>query len=158
MGKSAEWVNDDGLHIGFGARTVEDKFAGKTRTAGVVDQVVLEFNYDDLPSYGATDNNILTIPANSVIVSSKLYVKTAAVGGTSYTIGLHESDGTAIDADGLHTAAQLVTASLTAGAWLAGGGALVGATIGSAGGQIVVADTGTYTAGSYKLVVEFIKP
>ena len=158
MSRESEWVNDDGLHVGFGVRTAEDELAGVVSKGGNVEEVTLDFQYDDLPSYGATDGRILTIPANSIVLSSKLYVKTAAAGGTSYTIGLHESDGTAIDADGLHTAAQLVTASLTAGSWLVGGGALVGAEIGAAGGQIVVAATGSFTAGDYRLVVEFMRP
>ena len=158
MSRGNEWTNDDGLIVGFGVRDVEDERAGVTNTAGNVEEVVLDFAYDDLPTNGENDGRILSIPANSLILSSKLYVKTAAAGGTSYTIGLAQADGTAIDADGLHTAAQLVTASLTAGAWLVGAGALVGAEVGAADGQIVVADTGTYTAGEYRLVVEFMRP
>ena len=144
--------------VGFGVRDVEDERAGVTNTAGDIEEVVLDFAYDDLPTYGQNDGRILSIPANSLIVSSRLNVKTAAAGGTSYTIGLHQADGTAIDADGLHTAAQLVTASLTAGAWLVGGGALVGAGTGAAAGQIVVAATGTFTAGEYRLIVEYMRP
>lgn len=158
MSRGNEWTNDDGLIVGFGVRDVEDERAGVTNTAGDIEEIVLDFAYDDLPTYGANDGRILTIPANSLIVSSRLNVKTAAAGGTSYTVGLHQAGGTAIDADGLHTAAQLVTASLTAGAWLTGGGALVGAGIGANGGQIVVAATGTFTAGEYRLVVEYMRP
>ncbi len=158
MSRSNYWTNDDGLKVGFGTRTPEDKIGGVTRVAGNVKEVVLDFNYDDLPGAGGSDLQVLSIPAGSQIIGSKLNVKTAAAGGTSYTIGLVEADGTAIDADGLHTALQLVTASLTAGAWLDGGGALIGASIGSADGQIVVGATGTFTAGAYRLVIEYIEP
>lgn len=158
MSRESEWTNSDGLVVGFGVRDVEDLRGGAVSSDGMVEQVVLDFDYDDLPTNSATDGRVLTIPANAIILNSRLYVKTAAADGVSYTIGLNQADGTAIDADGLHTAAQLVTASLTAGAWLVGSGALVGATIGSAAGQIVVAASGTFTAGSYRLVVEYMIP
>lgn len=156
MSRSNYWTNDDGLKVGFGTRTPEDKIAGLTRTAGAVEQVVLDFDYDDLPVVGGSDTQVLSIPAGSQIVSSKLNVKTAAAGGTSYNIGLYQADGTVIDADGID--AGVLTAALTAGAWIENDGALVGASIGSAAGQIVVAATGTFTAGSYRLVIEYIKP
>jgi len=75
------------------------------------------------------------------------------LGGTNLTIGLYTPAGVAIDADGLVVAT--VTASLTANKVIAGGGALVGTTVGAAAGQLVAATTGTYSAGTARVVVKF---
>lgn len=148
----------NGVRNWYGPRGSEDKFPALIKTEGYTKEMVVDFNYDDLPTTSEDGAMVLSIPADSLILSSRLHVKTAAAGGTSYTIGLAQADGTAIDADGLHTAAQAVTASLTEDAWLVGGGALVGASVGAAAGQIVVAATGTFTAGSYRLIVEYVQP
>lgn len=148
----------NGVRNFYGPRGADKKFPALIKTEGYTKEMVLDFNYDDLPVSSADGAMVLSIPADSLILSSRLHVKTAAAGGTSYTIGLATSAGVAIDADGLHTAAQAVTANLTEDAWLIGGGALVGATVGAAAGQIVVAATGTFTAGSYRLIVEYVQP
>lgn len=148
----------NGVRNWYGNRDGEEQLPAVIKTEGYVKQLVVDFDHASLPVDSADGSMVIEIPADSFIVSSKLHVKEAAAGGTSYTIGLTQSDGTAIDADGLHTAAQLVTAGLTEDAWLVGGGALVGATIGAAGGQIDVVATGTFTAGKYRLIVEYILP
>jgi hypothetical protein len=78
---------------------------------------------------------------------------TAWVGGTNLTIGLYQANGTVIDADGL--VAATITATLTANKVVTGAGALVGTTIGANAGQLVAATTGTYTAGTARVVVKF---
>jgi len=138
-----------------GARPVEDKLPSKYASSqGSVTQNIT-FNFDDLPTNGQ-DEAILRIPANSRVIKSTLRVITAFAGGTSYVIGLNQPDGTVIDADGLH--ASFVTAAIDAvGETVVGGGALVGNTAGTgtADGQVVVAATGTYTAGRAVLEVEY---
>lgn len=146
----------NGVRNFYGPRDSEDKLPALIKTEGYTKQMVVDFNYDDLPTYSADGAMVLEIPADSLIVSSKLHVKTAAAGGTSYNIGLYESDSTVIDADGLDAA--VATAALTEDAWIVNDGALVGATIGAAAGQVVVAATGTFTAGSYRLIIEYIQP
>lgn len=149
-------VNDNGVRNWYGGRSTEDKFPGQIKTEGYTKELVFDFDYDDLPDVSEDGAMVITLPADTFVVSSRLHVKTAAAGGTSYVIGLEQEDGTAIDVDGLHTAAQLVTANLTEDAWLVGGGALVGAATGANVGQVVVTATGTFTAGSYRLIVEYI--
>jgi len=146
----------NGVRNWYGPRGAEDKLPALIKTEGYTKEMVVDFNYDDLPTYSADGAMVLEIPADSLIVSSKLHVKTAAAGGTSYNIGLYQSDSTVIDADGLDAA--VATAALTEDAWIVNDGALVGASIGAAAGQIVVAATGTFTAGSYRLIVEYIQP
>lgn len=142
----------------FGKRDIEDKAPTLYETPGRGERVMeVTFSYDDLPVVSADDNLILQIPANSWIKEAQLRVHTAFAGGTSYDIGLTEPDGTAIDADGIDAAVAL-TAIDAAGETVSCDGALVGNTagIGAAAGQIVVAATGTFTAGKATLRVVFL--
>ena len=144
----------NGVRNWYGPRGSEDKLPALIKTEGNTKELSIDFNYDDLPTYSADGAMVLAIPADAFIVSARLHVKTAAAGGTSYNLGLYESDSTVIDADGIDAA--VATATLTEDAWVDCDGALVGATIGAAAGQIVVAATGTFTSGSYNLVIEYI--
>lgn len=148
-------ITSQGVRKHYGPRDVEDKAPSRTSTAGEVKELVVEFNYDDLPSASELDNLVLSIPAHSFILSSHTHVKTAFVGGTSVSIGLQEADGTEIDNDGIDAA--VATAALTANAWIVNDGALVGASIGAEAGQVVVTASGSYTAGSAKLVVRYLE-
>ena len=138
----------------YGPFDDEHGIAASTNNYGSQNELIIDFDYANLPTESAVYQDIATIPANSLIISSYLYVRTAAAGGTSYNIGLYETDGTVIDADGID--AGVLTAALTANAWIVNDGALVGATIGTAAGQVRVAATGTFTAGEYTLVIRYI--
>ncbi len=139
----------------YGPRGTNDGFPANIKTLGKTKEMTIDISFDNLPTASEDGVLVATLPADAYVIGSRLHVKTAAVGGTSYTIGFAQPDGTAIDADGLHTAAQLATAALLEDAWLDGGGALVGASIGANAGQVVMAATGTYTAGEYQLVIEY---
>lgn len=101
------------------------------------------------------------IPAGSYIKSATAVVTQAAAGGTSVNIGLSSlaSDGTAtaIDADGID--AGVLTAALAANLAVVCNGALVGGTagVGAANAYVTTAATGTFTAGKFKLVIEYIE-
>lgn len=139
----------------FGPAERNQKWGAKVAKHGSITEVEYEFTYDDLPA--ADDGNAMniTIPANSLLLDSYLKVGTAWAGGTSINIGLVQEDGTAIDADGLDAA--VATASLTANAIIAGDGALVGASVGANDAVVEIAATGTYTAGSAKLLVRYME-
>ena len=140
----------------FGVREIENKLPSKFQGRQNSQIQRIEFSYDDLPTYG-TDKAILEIPANAFIVRATLRTLTAFAGGTSYNIGLYESDSTVIDADGIDAAVAL-TAMDAVGETVICDGALVAATagIGANAGQVVIAATGTYTAGHASLEVEYI--
>jgi hypothetical protein len=138
----------------YGTREIEDKFAAQFDQVQGQKKLVVHFNYDDLPTYSATDDMVLSIPANARIISSTLRVVTPFAGGTSYDIGLYTSAGVAIDADGIDAA--VATAAINAiGETVVCDGALVNNTagIGTTAGQIVIAATGTFTAGEGYLTV-----
>jgi hypothetical protein len=125
-------------------------------TMGDKSQVELFFSYDDLPT--PTDADIIeqAIPANSIILQAYYEVIVPFAGGTSYDIGLAQSDGTPIAADGLWN--NLATASINA---VGERGLSVGSLIGTAPAfdmYLVVAATGTYTAGVLRLVIEYAPP
>ena len=137
----------------YGPRTTNNKYGGQESTSeGIVKSAEWSFSYDNLSAV-LNSNLPQTIPANASIVEATLYVDDAWVGGTNLTIGLYQADGTVIDADGL--VAATATAALTVNKVVTGGGALVGTTIGAAAGQLVAATTGTYTAGTARVVVKF---
>ena len=139
----------------YGPRDANQKFGGLNTDGAGTNKAVYVFDYDDLPAGGASDNNYATIPANAFIQSAKIYVETA-MDGTSgtLTVGLEEQDGTDIDADGID--ATVAQAALTANAVIVCDGALVGASIGTAAGQLLVTTGGTVTAGKFKVVIEYM--
>ena len=150
----SNWANTtDTVRKQYNERVVEEKFDGQVATSGKVKEVSWTWTYDSLPvdADGKMEN---LIPADAFIKSSYLHVIEAAAGGTSYNIGLTQPDGTAIDADGID--AGVLTAALTEDAWIVNDGALVGASIGANAGQLDVVATGTFTAGKFELILEYI--
>lgn len=150
---SREIIN--GVPNQFGRHEVDKKLPYYMPNEGILKTLIVPFFYDDLPVVSANDAGVQLIPANSFIHSAYINVSgTAFAGGTSYNFGLYESDGTVIDADGIDAA--VATATLAANAWVACDGALIGASIGTAAGQVVIAATGTFTAGYGKLAINYI--
>jgi len=146
------YENNAGINVlnHYGPRDRDAKWGGQAKSTGQVKRAEWQFDYSDLPTYGST-NLQFAIPANATIVSSTWITGTAWAGGTSLNVGLYQGDGTVIDADGLDAA---ITPT-TAGAVIEGNGALVGATIGANAGELTVAATGTYTAGTATVIVEY---
>ena len=144
--------NSAGINVvnHYGPRDTDASKGGQAKSTGQIKRAEWQFDYSDLPTYGST-NLQFAIPANATIVSSKWITGTAWAGGTSLNVGLYQGDGTVIDADGLDAA---ITPT-TAGAVIDGNGALVGATIGANAGELTVAATGTYTAGTATVIVEY---
>ncbi len=152
MTRKATWTNADGLVVGFGPNTPEivgavaKEYGGAIKTASVV--------FD----YTKTGVNV-PLPAGSQVVGVQIRVGKAWVGGTTLEVG----DGS--DADGFVTAAAGATANLTAGAVINATGVYVlGATDTAArefktyasADTVDVVYTGTYTAGTAVLVVEYM--
>jgi len=146
------YENTAGINVlnHYGPRDRDASKGGQAKSTGQIKRAEWQFAYDDLPTYGST-NLQFAIPAGATIVSSKWITGTAWAGGTSLNVGLYQSNGTVIDADGLDAA---ITPT-TAGAVIDGNGALVGATIGANAGELTVAATGTYTAGTATVIVEY---
>jgi len=149
----------------YGVRTTNGKFGAEQNTDDIIKRVMWDFVYSDLPD-GASDALGLDhiIPANSTIVSAKLFIDTAFTSTSTTTdldIGLNRAtDGTtAIDADGLITAANATQTTIaTAGNVITGTGDLVGALSNATyDGVLVVTPTANdLLTGAGRIVVEYI--
>lgn len=143
----------------YGPRNVNQKFGGETPD-DVIKTAVWTFDYNDLPA-GGTNKLGMSIPAYAKILSARFEVLTGFTSSSATTdldVGLEQADGTDIDLDGLLTAAQLTqTVIATRGNFVTGTGALVGASIGAAAGELVVTPTvADLTAGKARVIVEYI--
>lgn len=143
----------------YGVRNTDGKFGGQLISNGEVKKVEWNIVYNDLPVAG-TNNLQYSIPANSTIVSAKLYVGTAWTSTSTTTdllIGLEQADGTDIDVDGFVSAADATQTTIAiANSVITGTGALVGKTIGAAAGELIVAGSAAdLLTGTAKLVVEY---
>lgn len=144
----------------YGVRTTKQRYGGE------IDDDVLKvaawtFSYDDLP-VGGTDKLGLSIPAYSKIVSAYIEILTGFTSTSTTTdldIGFEQADGTDIDLDGLFTASVLTqTAIATRGNTYVGAGALIGASIGTAAGELVVTPSAAdLTAGKARIIVRYFK-
>ena len=165
-----KWTNEDGLQVPFGQDQAREtqSLMGKTANNGPYGYMIVDINWDDLPTFTADLNNNGTnngfsdsdayIPAGSYIVSATLIIETLFAGGTDYDIGIYEQDGTAISAQGID--ATLVLADIDGGADVVKcNGALAGGilSVGSDDAYIKFVEEGTFTAGKMKLVIEYVQ-
>jgi len=160
------------LKTRYGNRTMaQDSAVAKHMEDSIIRELVVDWEYNNLPDFdqdaggGSTNDTfssqVAYIPAGSHIVSSNTYIKTAFVGGTSYDMGLYQRTGTVFDADGID--ATLVVADMDAdGDMVVNNGAAVapiaGANTPTVDTYLVVAATGTYTAGKARTVIRYIPP
>jgi len=156
------YYNADGL------RVLTNNDQGAVNNKGIsadVDIKTLVVDVDLTSDISAVANDPF-IPAGSYIKSATAIVTEAAAGGTSVNIGLSSlaSDGTAtvIDADGID--AGVLTAALAANKVVECNGVKVGgqaaydqSTVGTENAYVTTAASGTYTAGKFKLVIEYIE-
>lgn len=158
MSRNNYWTNDDGLVVGFGARDSETELAARTRTAGEVQELVMDIvgvNLTDATTPANLPSSAF-IPANSLIVEADLIVDEAFAGATAVLdIGTYEVDGTIIDDDGIDAA--IAVGALTADTLIACDGGQVGTVITQDAYLGATNDTADFTAGTAKLVVKFIK-
>ena len=174
------WTNADGLQVRFASdwktNALRTNRPGTVNSFGAVKEIVIDFDLQKLPASGTNftadlDNDgtndgfyagDVKIPAGASVVGGYLVVGEAAAGGTSIALGLYEADGTALDADGLLTAAAGVTANMALGDRVNLNGAYVATTAGTNGigtvdGYIAFTTDGTFTAGRGKVVIEYIE-
>lgn len=167
-----QYTNNDGLTRFYGSSEASAVAGqpGKLHTAGAIKQLEIDLVHDNLVGFNADlDNdgtldgfvNILTpvIAANSYIKAATIVVSEdwATSNSATLTVGLYEADGTVIDADGIDAA--IAASALDLGDVVECDGALVagGVTVGTADAYVrAVIDTGAFTTGEAKLVIEFI--
>lgn len=159
---SVEYTGAGGVRQHYGPRdSGVDADVGSHSTYGEVQELVVNFTYDDLPSVQNAGNDASNsyVPANSYLLDAYVYVSTdfnSTSGTTTVDIGLEKADGTDINADAIGS--DFVTADGSNAGWVTGAGDGIGAGIGADDGYIVVApSTADLTAGEAKLVVRYIR-
>mgnify|MGYP001564730379 CR=1 FL=1 len=151
-----------GVNNHFGPRKTNAKFGGDLTGDGLIKKAVWQFMYNDLPD-ASTSKMEQVIPANAKVISAYLEIITAFTSTsttTDLTVGLQDSAGSAIDDDGLLTAANASQTTIAvAGALIVGTGALVGATIGTTAGELaVIASAADLLTGEARVIVEYMLP
>jgi len=157
-----------GVLVSYGPRSVTQKYGAEIGDE-VVKHISYDIDYTDLASTSAwaVDGLDYVIPAGSSLLSCRTVVETAVVGPTAITIGTYKaSDGTtAIDADGLQTAAAGVVTALDAvndvlvgtGAQLTTGTGGVGALEFDAVIRILPT-VAVATAGKFRVYISYLAP
>lgn len=149
-----------GVTAHYGKRETSKQYGGEFSIEGPIRTIDYVFDYNELPNYGSNNQQIV-IPAYAKVISSYFEVLEAFTSTSTTTdldVGLYTSAGVAIDADGLHTAAQLTqTAIATRGNFYTGAGALVGVSIGATAGEVVVTPTvADLLTGKARLIIKYI--
>jgi len=148
-------LNSDGLLLRFGRdQGLRGAKAGVTTSTTKQNELVLEVDLEgaartifstDRNNDGTVDGFSLLdtpLPAGAVILDQNVVTVETPAGGTNFTVGTFQIDGTAIDADGIRVAAGT-------------DGAQVGTQLSQAG-YVGVVTTGTYTAGIVKIIVTYL--
>lgn len=175
---NAAWQNADGLQVKFPNYYGDpNNFVNRPRavsTLGNIKELEVEFDLTLIPTgttnFHADLNNDGTldgwsdedafIPANSAIVAVHMVFTAAAAGGTSWTVGTYQQNGTTVSANSLLTATEGVTANGVLGGKVNGAGALTTATaagVGTKNAYVGITTSGTFTAGKGKLVIRYIE-
>lgn len=166
-----------GVRTHFGPKLMYEgqKFGGVVSTSGLRTTMEWIITYNDLPALVAQGAMEKHIPAGSIIHKATIQTLVVFAGGTSYDIGLQQKDGTTIDLDGLWdllAAASLSVESEMSDAVEHAGtnsGLLVQDVVLDAGvadsrqpltsdGYLVMVETGTFTAGKARILIDFTLP
>ena len=156
----AQWVNSDGLPVFFGQDQGRRKQVatgagrlGVVKNDGEIQEAVLQLDLtgaartmytEDLNNDGTMDGFSMGLdtflPNNAVIKEVIVETLVAPAGGTSYSVGTYQANGTAISATALVNAGTPMSSpfQLTQNAYVTG------------------STVGTYTAGSILVIIRYI--
>lgn len=153
----ATQINSDGLLLRFGRdQGVRGSKAGVTTSTTKRNELVLFVDLEGAArTIFSTDRNNdgtldgfsgldTALPAGAMILGYTAIQIEAPAGGTSWSIGTWQLNGTVDDADGIRTDAGAAGAQIN--------------TQLTAARYVSVKTIGTYTAGQYKIIVEYMIP
>jgi hypothetical protein len=151
----AQFLNSDGQVVRFGRdQGNRNGRAGVTTSTTKLNELVLEVELAgpagtrfqmDRNNDGTNDgfSGLDTpIPAGARLISQNVIEVQAPAGGTGFTVGTFNINGTAIDEDGIRVAAGT-------------NGAQIGTQL-TADNFVTVTTAGTYTAGKVKIIVQYM--
>jgi hypothetical protein len=175
MAANQKWTNEDGLVVRFG-RNAQEYLARprKYSTAGDVQELVVNFTYDNLPTFDkdadndGTDDSFERLGASIPAGPDGVYIKSATLFAVEdwatadsavLNLELYEEDGTEMSS-GTGIDAAIAASALDTGDVVACDGALVGTTMAASTAPYFIGATitvGSFTTGKAKLVVEYQK-
>lgn len=158
------WINESGLPIRFGTELAANGNGGQYRWNGPMAEYEYDLVWNELEAFGTPTflARTVRIPDGMLLTDATVEVTQAFTGsGATLTLGFHNADGTAYDADGIDAAIAL-TALDTVGETTVCDGALVNALLQNPGPKYsyVTATVGTanFTAGKAKLRLRLFVP
>lgn len=177
---SGTWNNSDGLLVKFHGQydIANPPFVNRARAVnneGPTKYLVVDFDLEtvgasatwypfDLNNDGTNDgfsNEEPYLPSGSQIIRAWVKTTEIAVGGTDFTVGTYQVNGTVIDADGIVNATNGAIANMgTVGEMIIASGDLIGDASGTVGltadSWIAVTTNGTFSAGKGTLYIEYV--
>lgn len=154
----ATWVNNDGLPIRFGVDQAETGEGGQYRWNGPMTEYEFDIIGVNLEPFGTVDYLGRTVRIPDGMLLTEATLETTEIftsgGAATLTLGFHNADGTAYDADGIDVAIPLTSMDVV-GETVVCDGALVNAILANPVKKYsyVTATVGVanYTAGKAKL-------
>lgn len=150
-------TNEDGLIVEFGNDRGIAVADGKTAEAPGKMLTMYIDSQDLVALADSAREDVAYLPAGAMVTNSVFVAETAWTGTGTMTIGLANSAGTAIDADGIDAAIDVDAALAAAGDAVTNDGALVDGTevIGS-DAWVYATVSGTVSAGTGTLYISYI--
>ena len=139
----------------YGARGQDAKRGAATSRIGQVTEVEYVFDWNDLPTFSATNEMVLSIPSGAIIERAVLVALTAgtsAAGTDAVAVNAVRKDGTGSTSLLATTRASLDAANKT----VVGAGAGLNASL--AGPTQIQVTAAAFTGGKFKLNVEYRAP
>jgi hypothetical protein len=160
----ADWTNTDGLEVRF-INPEAGQLAGGLSTMGAIKTLELDVDFVTAAVTATSDSHAAFLPAGAFIVNAFFIVKTAAVGGTSMSVGLSSKDGTTLTSAAAILSATLgVTANFAVTNVLACDGNRAVAASGiftkfsnTLDGYVYTTKVGTFTAGTGRIIINYIE-
>jgi len=160
MGRQTQWVNNDGLEIGFGKMDTDNIEGASRRTVGLRNELTIDLHWDDLnyPAGVVPTSRHMPLPKGSKVINATLIVEEAFVGGTSIAIGTKFKDGTLMTADDIFDAILLAEIDAIDKVVLGDGDNITGLVAFEDNAYISITPVGTFTAGKASVTIEYNAP
>ena len=164
----ATWLNPDGLYKKFGTLKTVPNTGGEYRNYGGLREIELTVTLVGLTTSPVVQNDEVFYPIGMQLQEVETEVQTAAVGGTSLSMGLMSTDRTTVTGNGLSNtfflSAVVIADQTPVGKKVvyntpAAGNIGTGvAAVNTVPGYITALAAGTYSAGVLKVRIRYYKP
>lgn len=159
---SGTWLDPDGLYRKYGTAKAAASAGGDYLSFGETREVEVKIDLTTLTSSAAVVSNADNIffPSDMLIEQVEVFTETGATGGTSFSVGVIQTDRSTTVSDTAFVSGMLTAVVATAGDKVTlnvgstGAGNKLGTTTGTAG-YISAKASGTYTDGVVKVRIRY---